>query len=813
MADENYSIQIEIDPKTQGARVIKKDLKDVASQAKKTGSAVKIMRAAIIAAVGVATVRVILNFTKSVVTMGATFEKTMATVGGVSRATAGELQQLTDIAKEMGATTEFTATQAAQGLQFLAMAGFTVEQSIAALPGTLDLATAGQLSLGRASDIVTDSLTAMGLGVSDLGRLNDVFIATITRSNTNVNMLGDSFRYAAPIASQLGVEVESLAAMFGTLANAGIKGSDAGTDLRQALLRTASAAKTLGLEDGATLVDVLEELNRKQAGVNEVQKLFGIIATKSVLVLKSNIEQYKNLQGELQKSEGEAKKLADTMRNTLQGKFDTLNSSIEAFKMDVFEVFKKDIKDIVVFLIEAVRGAKDLVSTFKELYNLRGVSDTFGQGMEMISSGLIDMSATEFAKLSFIERQKLVDRFEDDLLQLRKTKEQEYTDFKKAQSQDRINEYKSYLGQWGGLFDDEYNKIIKNEEVFLRKFVKNAELGRMAAFGDKKSVGQKTTVAETTKATGPAPLTQVEQITLAKQAYNDFWNDWNTKQTQMTEILMREGDKRKNRSAELLRERIEAESEFSNELDRLIDKVVNKRVEADNAVVDSMRNSLQGMADEYGDIGSQMETTTKNMFSNMEDALLTFVQGGKLSFRDLSEALLEDLQRILIRAMIIKPIIDAITGGMTWTSSGSTAPEPGTQIGAPTPSAKGNIFSGQGIHAFAKGGIVDSPTLFPFAKGTGLMGEAGPEAIMPLARNSNGELGVKSQGGNKAPIVNVQIVKGDSEDTQVEQSTDASGMINTILIAVGSDIANGGTTARSIEGRFGVSPVPQRRGF
>jgi len=161
---------------------------------------------------------------KAVVDVGKSFEKTMAVVRGVTRATGKEFDDLNDIARKMGEQTRWSATQAAEGLRFLGMAGFEAAEAVKALPGVLDLATAGNLDLGRAADIATNALTAMGLSVDELGRVNDRFIATITRTNTDMEMMAESFKYAAPLAHAFGYDIETLSALIGLLGNAGIQG-------------------------------------------------------------------------------------------------------------------------------------------------------------------------------------------------------------------------------------------------------------------------------------------------------------------------------------------------------------------------------------------------------------------------------------------------------------------------------------------------------------------------------------------------------------------------------------------------------------
>ncbi len=290
------------------------------------------------------------------VKIGVNFEKEMAVVEAVSRASAKDFADLTAIAREMGSVTEWSATQSASALKFMSMAGFTAAQSIAALPGVLDLATAGQLDLARATDIATDTLTAMGLEVTDLARLNDVMIATTTRTNTNINMLGESFKYVAPIAGQLNYSIEQTSSMLGILANSGIKASDAGTDLRKAMLMTAKAVKSLGMDEGSDLIDVLKEMRKRQFSVNEVQSQFGIVATKSVLVLMKQIGAYEDLTKTLKNSKGEAKKVADIMRDTLSGSFKALGSSMEENALKLFNIMKDDLRDIVQLALETSKA-------------------------------------------------------------------------------------------------------------------------------------------------------------------------------------------------------------------------------------------------------------------------------------------------------------------------------------------------------------------------------------------------------------------------------------------------------------------------
>ncbi len=206
----------------------------------------KISTAFKVAAVAAAAAFVVMS--KNILTLGLDFEATMKTVQAWSGASGESLQALTDIAREMGATTEWSANQSAEALKFLAAAGFTVEQSIAALPQTLDLATAAQVDLASAADITTDVMTAFGLEVEELNRVNNAFITTSSSSNTNVLMLGQSFKMVAPTANVMKVSIEETAAMLGALSSAGIKSTQAGTGLNAIMLKSRKAADMLNIE-------------------------------------------------------------------------------------------------------------------------------------------------------------------------------------------------------------------------------------------------------------------------------------------------------------------------------------------------------------------------------------------------------------------------------------------------------------------------------------------------------------------------------------------------------------------------------------
>lgn len=185
----------------------------------------------------------IIKFAEDSVKTGAEFEAAMSSVTAISGATAEETELLTAKAEEMGATTKFTAKESAEAFQYMAMAGWEAQDMLDGIGGVLDLAAASGTELATTSDIVTDAITAMKLSAEDTAHFVDVMAAATSNSNTNVEMLGESFQYAAPIVGTMGGNIEDLSLALGIMANSGIKGSMAGNSLKNALVNLVKPTK------------------------------------------------------------------------------------------------------------------------------------------------------------------------------------------------------------------------------------------------------------------------------------------------------------------------------------------------------------------------------------------------------------------------------------------------------------------------------------------------------------------------------------------------------------------------------------------
>lgn len=225
----------------------------------------------------------LMDFGKAAMQTGMSFDQSMANVAAISGATGDEIAALRDKAKEMGATTKFTATEAADAFSYMAMAGWDASQMMDGISGIMNLAAASGEDLATTSDIVTDALTAFGLSAEDSGHFADVLAAASSAANTNVGLMGETFKYVAPLAGAMGYSVEDMATAIGIMANSGIKGSQAGTALRMAISqlanpseKVAAALDDLGLsahsEAAADFAYDLDDLRDEMSAVDKATK-------------------------------------------------------------------------------------------------------------------------------------------------------------------------------------------------------------------------------------------------------------------------------------------------------------------------------------------------------------------------------------------------------------------------------------------------------------------------------------------------------------------------------------------------------------
>lgn len=329
--------------------------------------------------------------------VGTSFEAAMSRVEAISGASASQLEQLTAKAKELGSTTKFTATEAAGAMNYMAMAGWDAEQMLSGIDGVLSLAAASGEDLGVTADIVTDALTAFKLKAEDVGHFSDVLAAASANANTNVSMLGESFKYVAPLAGTMGYTIEETAEMLGIMANSGIKASTAGTSARTMLTNLASgvtitAAAFGEMEIRAANADgsmkqlnpLLAELRSAFAQMTDEERTMNaeIIAGDRALsgflaLMNAGEEDINKLRGAIENCDGAAASMAETMQENLAGQVTIFQSALEGLGISVYDKFSGALRDTVSIFTDCISDMTDSVEDGELDESISRLADSF----------------------------------------------------------------------------------------------------------------------------------------------------------------------------------------------------------------------------------------------------------------------------------------------------------------------------------------------------------------------------------------------------------------------------------------------------
>ncbi|EDW22550.1 phage tail tape measure protein [Bacillus pumilus] len=297
----------------------------------------------------------------------ADFEQAMSKVQSISGATGQDFEALRKVAMDLGESTKFTATEAAQGLQYLAMAGFSVKDQIGSLPAVLNMAAAASVDMGTSADIVSNIMTGFGIASEDSTYAVDVLVKTMTSANTDLLQLGDAMKYVAPVATSLGFTFEETAAAVAKMSDAGIQGSMAGTALRAGMLRLANpigraakATKAYGIEvqDASgkmkPLPEIIGHLNEKLGHLGQAQKtaaIASLVGTEAAsgfaALLATGEKSLKSYTKSLEESAGTAQSVADVQMDNLYGAFEKFTSALEGVGIKLGNEFLPHLRSIV----------------------------------------------------------------------------------------------------------------------------------------------------------------------------------------------------------------------------------------------------------------------------------------------------------------------------------------------------------------------------------------------------------------------------------------------------------------------------------
>lgn len=352
------------------------------------------------------------------------FGSAMSEVEAITGATASEMVALRNVAKDLGSTTKYTAAQAAGGLRFLGMAGYSAAESVKAIPAVLDLATAASMGLAEAADTASNIMSAFGIEAENTSAVADVLAKAASSANTDVSQLGMAMAYAGPVAASLGISMSDTAAAVGVLGDAGIQAGRAGTALRASLAalaaptdKAADAITGMGLTladvnpETRSLVQIIDALGEAGISTADAMAIFGREAGPAMLALVSQRDSLADLTGELKNADGAAGDMADTMADNLQGDLNSLMSALEGMIITLGDAgltaalrstitFMRRMVILVSDLIGMIDSAGDSVKNFlSELFGMGKTADATYRSIDNVTLALND----EMGALTSIE--------------------------------------------------------------------------------------------------------------------------------------------------------------------------------------------------------------------------------------------------------------------------------------------------------------------------------------------------------------------------------------------------------------------------
>jgi TP901 family phage tail tape measure protein len=804
----------------------------------------------------------------------ASFEQTMQTIKGVTGETGAAFDALRDKARDLGAATRFSATEAGEGLLFLSRAGFSTTESLAAVEATLQLAQSGSLGLGEAADYASNIVSGFGMKASETVKVVDILVKTSNSANTNVTQMAEAMKFAAPVAGALGHDIEEAAAAIGVLGDSGIQGSMAGTQLRGAMVKllkpSGEAAKALK-EMGLTVQDVNPEMHSitdifgKFADANitaeQATKIFMARNVSGALVLTKNIEKLKELTEKNRDAAGTAKEMADIMDDSLIGSFKGLLSAVtELFLKMGDSGFTGVLRTVIDTLRDAFRilgGMQETVTkNRKAAFLLAGTLKWLGIVMgtiialkfgNMLVGILVSVAAlpakivaltlsltplltatlslgVAMASLGF--GRKLFDEFRlfqdmgsgvikqmdlmtwglkvaaDDIpatLDLLSARIQNFF----AQHQDTMRAPMALMSHMpgpqgaaaGAVLSAINNGAISKSEAAAELAVQEGKLAARIAGG---GVMGRASELENIYLTRQKDLQDIEDL-FGNSETRDSGMSFTDGVVDSLNLMLDQVNTVTDSIAESLRGAF-----TSPETEEDLEEELARRKKAIEDVLASIDAEINGVEENAEGLTAELVASAEKA-QELESLGDTFVQQGRTLFDDLTngadnfgESLLRMVQNIssaIFEMQFLQKASDWFTQGFSsgegngnlFASIGAAigsafgggqsplAGEPGSNLMGPPSSlagAFGGVFDGGGFgQRLARGSVFTSPTARRMAGGgVAAIGEAGPEGLFPLTKDSKGNLAVRGEGGGARTInQHITIVTPDANSFRRSQ--------------------------------------------
>ena len=420
----------------------------------------------------------LVNGAKAAVEVGSNFEAAMSKVSALSGATGSTLDLMSKKAKQLGASTRFSATEVAEGFQYMALAGWDANTSLSAIDGVLQLAASAEMDLGQASDMVTDYLSAFGMEASKAGEMADMLAYAQANSNTSATQLGEAYGNCAAGLHSAGQEIDSVTALLEGMANNGLKGSEAGTALNAVMAQITQKMSDGAIQIGNTsvavqdadgnfrdLIDIMADVESATEGMGSAERSAALAAVfnRTSLVgvnqiLNEGTDKIKKYREELNHSKGAAQDMADTMNDNLQGDITTLNSALEGLGIAAYDAFGDKLRD-------GVQMATDLVSDFTDVITntntpLQDFIQNIDDGNRRVKVSL-DGAKDAFSNAETDASKLQV--YKDALLEVADATET--TEFQKFQISQIVDELGGQIPELAAAWDEETGKLNLTAEA------------------------------------------------------------------------------------------------------------------------------------------------------------------------------------------------------------------------------------------------------------------------------------------------------------------------------------------------------------
>ena len=372
--------------------------------------------------------------------VGSEFEAAMSKVSALSGARGSDFDRLSKKAQELGASTQFSATQVAEGFQYMSLAGWDANTSLSAIEGVLNLAASAEMDLAQASDMVTDYLSAFGMEASEAGKMADMLAFAQANSNTSAQQLGEAYGNSAATLHAAGQEIDTVTAILEGMANQGLKGSEAGTALNGVMSQITQKMKDGKIQIGETaiavqdqsgnfrdLVDILADVEDATDGMGSAEKSAALAAVFNRtslagvnLVLNEGVDNIKDYKDALNDSEGAAADMADTMNDNLQGDVKALNSALEGLGIVTYDAFNGPIRGIVQFATDSIsemtkeiKPTESMLKSFAQevQQSAEATEKTVSAARETVEDAEVNAAQLEMYKQILIESNGAADEF------------------------------------------------------------------------------------------------------------------------------------------------------------------------------------------------------------------------------------------------------------------------------------------------------------------------------------------------------------------------------------------------------------------